>query len=538
MLIIMYNILNKYLRGTTMKKKLFAFGIVLSLIFSLSIAYANDTVKKFDKISTYKDNFSDVKTSDWYYDGVKTVFETGLMTGVSNTIFDTESTLTVAQGITIASRINSIYFGRDILDVSDGKKWYDKYIHYALDNAIILEDSFDNYDRPLKSYEMVTILYNALPSEYFETINNILSIPDINSSLPYYSQVLTFYNAGILNGNDKYGTFLPESSITRKRAAVIISRITNKALRLSFELTPLCDYTLSDMQNIINSICLKSTSDDIAVMYINSNAVSLSDLRFVYTSAKGTVSQDSLKETVINTLRENMAVSDLCKNSNMVITPAEYNSFLSSYYILRYTFGENYKSLLDTIGATDKAYLNTQLLYSFYSKYINDNYNIGAPLSPTYQEIYDFAIKNEYICAKNLFIDPATENAKSLAEELLEKAISGEDFDTLIKTYGQDPGTTTNPDGYIFTKGEMVKEFEDAAYSLSDGEISGIVETSYGYHIIKRMPIPNNKPLDSETYTQLFAMCTQNKALTDLSLKISDQKVTQLEAFDEIFEML
>ena len=76
--------------------------------------------------------------------------------------------------------------------------------------------------------------------------------------------------------------------------------------------------------------------------------------------------------------------------------------------------------------------------------------------------------------------------AKKKAEEVLKKAKSGEDFAALAKEYSDDPGSAANGGdlGY-FGKGVMVKPFEEAAFSLKPGEISGIVESDYGYHIIK-----------------------------------------------------
>ncbi len=77
------------------------------------------------------------------------------------------------------------------------------------------------------------------------------------------------------------------------------------------------------------------------------------------------------------------------------------------------------------------------------------------------------------------------DEAKARAEELLGKIKKGEDFDKLMLENTEEPGTEAQPDGYTFTKGHMVKEFEDAAFSLKEGEVSGIVESEYGYHIIK-----------------------------------------------------
>ncbi len=81
-------------------------------------------------------------------------------------------------------------------------------------------------------------------------------------------------------------------------------------------------------------------------------------------------------------------------------------------------------------------------------------------------------------------VDPAQKRA--LAEEILLRAQNGEDFDALVAEFNEDPGAGET--GYTFTKGTMVAAFEDAAFALKIGEISGIVETQYGYHIIKRIP--------------------------------------------------
>lgn len=71
-------------------------------------------------------------------------------------------------------------------------------------------------------------------------------------------------------------------------------------------------------------------------------------------------------------------------------------------------------------------------------------------------------------------------------EGILAEARSSEDFATLAKKYSEDRGSKENGGLYEdFKKGEMVKPFEDAAFSIPIGEISDIVETEYGYHILK-----------------------------------------------------
>jgi len=71
------------------------------------------------------------------------------------------------------------------------------------------------------------------------------------------------------------------------------------------------------------------------------------------------------------------------------------------------------------------------------------------------------------------------------AEDLLKRARAGEDFAKLAKEYSEDPGSKDNGGEYKFPRGQMVPEFEAAAFSLKTNEVSDIVTTQFGYHIIK-----------------------------------------------------
>lgn len=71
-------------------------------------------------------------------------------------------------------------------------------------------------------------------------------------------------------------------------------------------------------------------------------------------------------------------------------------------------------------------------------------------------------------------------------EGILARAKAGEDFAALAKEFSEDPGSRDNGGLYEdFGRGQMVKPFEDASFSVPVGEISDIVETTYGYHIIQ-----------------------------------------------------
>lgn len=79
------------------------------------------------------------------------------------------------------------------------------------------------------------------------------------------------------------------------------------------------------------------------------------------------------------------------------------------------------------------------------------------------------------------------DEAKKLATEVMGKAKKGQDFAGLAKQYSDEPGAKDRAGALgKFSKGMMVKPFADAAFALKPGEISGIVETDFGFHVIKR----------------------------------------------------
>lgn len=84
---------------------------------------------------------------------------------------------------------------------------------------------------------------------------------------------------------------------------------------------------------------------------------------------------------------------------------------------------------------------------------------------------------------------PLSDDKKSAkrkqAEDLLKRARAGEDFVKLAKEYSEDPGSKEKGGEYTFPRGQMVPEFESAAFSLNTNQISDIVTTQFGYHIIK-----------------------------------------------------
>lgn len=84
-------------------------------------------------------------------------------------------------------------------------------------------------------------------------------------------------------------------------------------------------------------------------------------------------------------------------------------------------------------------------------------------------------------------ITRSKEEASKQIEKLLQRIKDGADFAELAKLYSDCTSAPRGGDLGYFQKGDMVKQFEETAFALKVGEVSDIVETQFGFHIIKRL---------------------------------------------------
>lgn len=123
----------------------------------------------------------------------------------------------------------------------------------------------------------------------------------------------------------------------------------------------------------------------------------------------------------------------------------------------------------------------------------------------------------------------ATEAQKAEARKKIEavqqKIKNGGDFAELAKEYSEGPSNTRGGDLGFFRRGQMVKPFDDAVFNMKTNEVSGIVETRFGYHIIK---VYDKKPEETLAYAdvkeKLNQRMKQEKVEKDANLYINQLK--------------
>jgi peptidyl-prolyl cis-trans isomerase SurA len=151
----------------------------------------------------------------------------------------------------------------------------------------------------------------------------------------------------------------------------------------------------------------------------------------------------------------------------------------------------------------------------------------------------------------HIYLKPKpSDQAKSAAQQkiqgILDSLKSGSDFAALAKKYSEDPGSAPQGGDLGFVRrGQFVKEFETAAFSLAENQLSGIVETEFGYHIIQLLErrgdavharhilvrIEQSKSADESAITLLDSLRTRalkGESFAELAKKYSMRKETSI----------
>lgn len=183
--------------------------------------------------------------------------------------------------------------------------------------------------------------------------------------------------------------------------------------------------------------------------------------------------------------------------------------------------------------------------YHYRNLFINAYGEDGKAISD--EEVEEFINSNGLLYAKHiLFLTLDEQNLPLSDEAKAEKFASAENvlsqlnaietlddklakFDELMHEYSEDTGLISSPNGYYFTPGEMVTEFENGTKALDYYGISEIIESPYGYHIILRLPINPDDIYDQEMTFRFLA--ASNNFDEQFSDKLTNAEIVYTEKF-------
>ena len=192
-------------------------------------------------------------------------------------------------------------------------------------------------------------------------------------------------------------------------------------------------------------------------------------------------SRQNLKNSIVQMMVQDKLISDDMKANKIEIADKDVNeAFLNS--VKQFGGQEQFDKMLDDYNMDVEKFKDTVRKDLMYQKH-KEWFTKENPV--TDEEIKDYYEDNKDEFAKRDASHILVEDEKT-AKEIKEKLDNGEDFAKLAKEYSKDSANAENGGNLgTFSKGQMVKEFEDAVFNLKEGEISNPVKTQFGYHIIK-----------------------------------------------------
>lgn len=268
------------------------------------------------------------------------------------------------------------------------------------------------------------------------------------------------------------------------------------------------------------------------VSYLNSymQYYTGSSINWDDTLSDGMSVADYVKASVLSSVKQHLVLENLASKYGVTLTAEQEAAMAESdqSYIDQYGSEDAFEAEIAKLGMRRETYdrvaRSNYLYQNLYQLYNTE----GSALYASDEDLAVYAADQNYITADHILLstkdlttgealtDEQKAEKKALAEEIKQKLDACEGdideltalFQELADQYSEDPGRESYPTGYTFTTGSMVQEFEDAAYALSEGEVSEVVESSFGYHILLRLPLDKSAAADEvreEYFTNFIA---------------------------------
>lgn len=239
------------------------------------------------------------------------------------------------------------------------------------------------------------------------------------------------------------------------------------------------------------------TDDDRVVLTVGDYNVTYDFYRYLFLNTKATYPDSDLeavRKYVENSLANTYGMFALADKFELTLTDAE-KEYVEGYMdsSREGLTDEEYKNSLEQSYMTEDVYRFAlevqQLEYLVYDYVINERNGV---LRFSDDDLLK-AIDTDFVRASHILFTFKNDEEKATqmqkAQSVLERLKNGEDFEALKEEFSADTDLKNNKDGYYFTHGEFENEFEYTAFELDVGELSDIITTDVGIHIVKRLPI-------------------------------------------------
>jgi foldase protein PrsA len=201
----------------------------------------------------------------------------------------------------------------------------------------------------------------------------------------------------------------------------------------------------------------------------------------------GTQEYENLKGQAVDFLVQRAEFEDEADNMGIDVSDKQVDDRIQK--LIKQFYGGSQKKYEDTIKAqgltpdTARQEVKAQVISEELYKEVTGDVEVT---DKELREYYD-SNKSIYVQKESRDVRHILVTKKALADQLYQQLKGGADFAKLAKKYSKDPGSAQNGGRLTITRGQTVKEFDKAAFSLKKNQLSPPVHTQYGYHIIQAL---------------------------------------------------
>lgn len=426
-----------------------------------------------------------------------------------------------------AGRVVAIVNGTNIT-----KAEYDKYYNYY-EIVYAVNDQSMPTGNDLKDFKEETLKnYTEVQAEYLDAVARGYKVEDsvyqtnVKNAMDYITQAI---------GADELDAFFTEHNTTKADFEAFLNDYYKKL-----------SYTNALEEDFFTIMSADQSLQNYKVAKVNGNDLPMDKFLYYvmqeyiteYISGQSTPSSDEEMQTfykkVINNYAQLEAFYNYATKQGVTITDEEVNSELATVNLYMNYFAP-------TKEEKEKMLKQNLLTYDAWEKYSKENAKMlvakskvettlkseisaYTPKDSEIQKYYDenvAIIAGKYMYAKHILF---SEDNKAMAETCAQRAKAGENFDTLMTEYKGKDGVTEAADLGRFAKADMVTAFSDAAFKLSPGEVSGVVKSDYGYHVIYAYAAPTLEA-EKASITSTLISSNQTDQLAKKEAKIIKTKV-------------
>lgn len=234
---------------------------------------------------------------------------------------------------------------------------------------------------------------------------------------------------------------------------------------------------------------LQAPPTDVLVT-VNDDSITTNDLAFQYNLLPQSYRDTFTKDQVLEQIIDEQLVVQAAKRDGMTVSQQTVHERIQEIIQGSGITIQELEENLATHNMTQETFerlIERQLLIDAYTELVIVPANIDDAIA---RVAYDaskssFAVP-EQVTVRHVLIAAQRTDAAVLAKRIYDDAVAGKDFCALVLNASDDRGSRETCGQYTFPRGFMVKEFEDASFAMKDGEFR-MVQTQFGYHIIKRM---------------------------------------------------